>query len=69
MGHVNQVQWQAYCTDPVFLRYLAACKAFDPLGIERALEADEKSGSFDFHRLIVEAYREDCATGSICARL
>lgn len=65
MANVDQAEWQAYCVDPRFQRYLDTCKAFDPVGIERALNSDEKSGSFDFHRVIIEAYKEDCAVRAV----
>ena len=65
MANVDAVQWHAYRADPRFQRYLGACMDFDPVGIERALNSDEESGSFDFHRVIIEAYKEDCATGAI----
>jgi len=63
MLNVDEVRWRTYCADPQFLRYLGICKDFDPVGIERALRADERSGSFDFRRVIIEAYLEDCAAG------
>jgi hypothetical protein len=67
MANVDEVQWQAYSADPGFQRYLGACKAFDPVGIERALNTDKESGSFDFHRVIIAAYLEDCAVGAVSA--
>lgn len=60
MVNFDETQWKAYCADPRFQRYLGVCKDFDPVGIERALNADEKSGSFDFRKVIIEAYLEDC---------
>lgn len=59
--------WEAYNADPGFQQYLGACKDFDPVGIERALNADEKSGSFEFQRVIIAAYLEDCAVGAVRA--
>jgi hypothetical protein len=67
MLDVDKIQWKTYCADPKFQRYLGTCKAFDPVGIERALHADEQSGSFDFRKVIIGAYLEDCATGAILA--
>lgn len=67
MANVDQAEWQAYSTDPRFQRYLGVCKDFDPVGIERALNNDEESGSFDFHRVIIAAYLEDCAVGAVSA--
>lgn len=64
MLNVDEVRWRTYCADSQFLRYLGICKDFDPVGIERALRADERSGSFDFRRVIIEAYLEDCAAGA-----
>lgn len=71
MVNVDEVQWQVYSVDPEFQQYLGACKEFDPVGIERALHADEQSGSFDFHKVIIGAYLEDCASGRIpvCTRV
>lgn len=46
MANVDEVQRRTYCADPQFQRYLGTCEDFDPVGIERALNADEKSGSF-----------------------
>ena len=65
MANVDQVQWRTYCADPRFQRYLDTCKAFDPVGIERALKADETVGSFDFHRVIIAAYLDDLAAGTL----
>ncbi|TXT25651.1 MAG: hypothetical protein FD131_4518 [Rhodocyclaceae bacterium] len=67
MANVDQAEWQAYSADPGFQRYLGVCKAFDPVGIERALNTDEKSGSFDFQRVIIAAYLEDCEAGAVSA--
>ena len=67
MVNVDQAEWQAYSADPGFQRYLGACKAFDPVGIERALNTDAESGSVDFHRVIIAAYLEDCAVGAVSA--
>jgi len=67
MANVDEVQWRTYCADPQFQRYLGTCKDFDPVGIDRALSADEKSGSFDFRKVIIGAYLEDCATEGIHA--
>lgn len=61
MFNVDEVQWKTHCADPQFQRYLGVCKDFDPVGIERALHADEQSGSFDFRNVIIRAYQEDCA--------
>lgn len=65
MANVDQAEWQFYSGDPGFQRYLGACKDFDPVGIERALNTDAESGSFDFHRVIIAAYLEDCAAEAI----
>ena len=65
MANVDAVQWRVYCADPQFQHYLGTCKDFDPVGIERALNTDEQAGSFDFRKVIIEAYKEDCATGAI----
>lgn len=67
MANVDQAEWQAYSADPGFQRYLGTCKDFDPVGIERALNTDEKSGSFDFRKVIIEAYLEDCEDGAVSA--
>ncbi len=65
MVNIDQAEWHTYSADPGFQRYLGACKDFDPVGIERALNTDEKSGRFDFHRVIIAAYLEDCAAEAI----
>lgn len=67
MLNVDEIQWNTFCADPQFQRPLDTCKDFDPVGIQRALNTDEQSGSFDFHRVIITAYLEDCATGAIPA--
>lgn len=64
MLNVDEIQWKTYSADPKFQRYLGTCKDFDPVGIERALQADEILGSFDFRNVIVGAYLEDCASGT-----
>ena len=64
---LDEVRWQIYCDDPRFQHYLGTCKAFDPVGIERALHADELSGCFDFREVIIGAYLEDCAAGTVRA--
>lgn len=63
MANINEVRWKTYCGDPQFQSYLGTCKDFDPVAIERALYADELSGSFDFHTVIIGAYLDDCAAG------
>lgn len=65
MLNVDEIQWNTFCADPQFRRYLGTCKDFDPVGIQRALNTDKKSGSYDFRKVIIEAYMEDCATGAI----
>ena len=60
MVNIDETEWQTYSADPRFQRYLGACKDFEPVGMERALNADEKSGSFDFRKVIIKAYLEDC---------
>ena len=67
MANFDEAQWKTYCADPQFQRYLGTCKDFDPVGIDRALSADEKSGSFDFQRVIIEVFLEECASGAISA--
>lgn len=63
MSNVDEVLWKAYCADPQFQRYLRTCQDFDSVDIERALHADEQSGSFDFQQVIIGAYLEDCVAG------
>ena len=67
MENVDQAKWQSYSADLRFQQYLRTCKDFDPVGIERALNTDAESGSFDFHRVIIAAYLEDCAVGAFSA--
>lgn len=59
MTECDQAVWDRYCADQRFLRYLAACRDFDPEGFERAMKDDEDTHSFDFRRVILEAYAED----------
>lgn len=51
--------WDRHCADQRFLDYVEACRRFDPEGFERALRQDEVANSFDFRRVILEAYAED----------
>jgi hypothetical protein len=55
----DQAVWDRHCADRQFLDYLETCRQFDPEGFERALKEDEAASSFDFRRVIVEAYAED----------
>lgn len=65
MASRDEHEWKTYLANPRFERYLIACKSFDPIAIERALCLDEKSKSFDFRRVIIDAYVEDCKSGAI----
>jgi hypothetical protein len=51
----------------MFQRCLDTCMDFVPVGIQRALNAEEKLGGLDFRKVIIGAYLEDCATGAIHA--
>lgn len=59
MAACDQAIWDSHCADPQFMNYLKTCRQFDPEGFERALHQDEASNSFDFRRVILEAYAED----------
>lgn len=59
MAVCDQTVWDSYIADPSFRRYLEVCRNFDPEGFERALKEDEEAHSFDFRRVIIEAYVED----------
>lgn len=54
-----QAAWDQHCADQRFLDYLDTCRRFDPEGFERALRQDEAANTFDFRRVILEAYAED----------
>lgn len=66
MPAADQAQWQTYRADPSFQRYLEACREFDPAGFDRALKDDEDHHSFDFRRVIVEAYAQDSGADAAC---
>ncbi len=57
-----QEAWDRHCADQRFLDYLEVCRRFDPEGFERALREDEAANTFDFRRVILEAYAEDSSS-------
>lgn len=61
----DQIVWNSYIANPSFRRYLEVCRNFDPKGFERALKEDEAAYSFDFRRVIIEAYMEDLGAGVV----
>lgn len=51
--------WTNYCSNTAFQNYVENCRAFDPVGYDRAILRDEESKCFDFRRVIVEAFIGD----------
>jgi len=51
--------WVEYCANSLFQSYVEKCRAFDPVGFDRAIHQDEQTSCFDFRRVIVQAFIND----------
>lgn len=59
MVYVDEQRWGDCCRKAIFKDYLANCRAFDPVGFDRAMAQDELSRSFEFRSVIIESFLED----------
>lgn len=57
----EQVNWADLESNADFTAFVQKSRQFDPVGFDRALAADKGDGG-EFHRTIIEAYLEECAS-------
>jgi hypothetical protein len=57
--NTNKQRWTDFSFKADFKSFVEKCRDFDPIGFDRAITQDEKSNSYDFHRVVVEGYQLD----------